>query len=172
MLVRTWSCGLFFALREQPVELAGILERIELVAAADVSGADENLRHRASPVRPRAHRLARWRVPGDVDFMELHTFARKQFPRPVTIGTKLLRVDFYGSHNSALSLSPRPLYGRLHRIGNPRKNQHVDIRRAGPKQRPGTALNRRTRGQDVIDKHEPLPGDRGFALGRHAKCAL
>src|ERR1700733_4264446 len=72
-----------------------------------MSGADENLRYRASPVRPRAHRLARLRIPGDIDFIEADTFARKKFLRPVTIGTKLLRVDFYGSHKSALILSPQ-----------------------------------------------------------------
>ena len=35
---------------EQRIELAGALERIEIVAAADMGRADENLRHRGAAV--------------------------------------------------------------------------------------------------------------------------
>src|SRR5579863_9178178 len=100
------SFALLAALRQQPIELARVLERIEFVTAPDVSRTDENLRHRAAPVRPRAHRLARLRISGDIDFIEADTFAGKKFFRPVTIGTKLLRVEFYESHKSALMPSP------------------------------------------------------------------
>ncbi len=51
------SCGLAFIAREQRIELARAVERIEFVAAADMGRADENLRHgRAAVARARSSR--------------------------------------------------------------------------------------------------------------------
>ena len=55
---------------EQRIELAGALERMQVVAAADMHGADENLRHRHAAIRPLDHLVAPLPIAADVDFVK------------------------------------------------------------------------------------------------------
>src|SRR5579863_3278706 len=106
------SCALSF-LGEQRVELAAFLERVELVAAADMRCADEDLRDRGASVGARDHLLAHLRIRRDVDLAEFHALAREQLLCPMAIGAILLRIDFDRSHNDALILSEAYLYQTL-----------------------------------------------------------
>src|SRR5437763_16229061 len=79
--------------REQRVELAGTIERVELVAAADVSRSDENLRGRHPSVRAADHFGAALRLPRHVDFLKGHSLAAQQILRPRTIRAIRSRIN-------------------------------------------------------------------------------
>ena len=58
------------------------------------------------------------------------------------------------------------------RLGNPGKNQHIDIGSAGAQQRPGAAVDGGSGCQHVIDQNQAPPGHRGFAVVRNTEGAL
>ena len=74
------------AAAEQRIELAGPLERVEIVAAADMGRADENLRHGHASLRARHHVASPFRIAAHVDLGELDPFARQQPLGGVAIG--------------------------------------------------------------------------------------
>src|ERR1043166_3851498 len=76
----SWSRG------EQQIEFAGPVKRVKLVAAADVPGADENLRGGRVPVRPVDHFRPPLAIAGHVDLAECDPLALKKFFRPIAIG--------------------------------------------------------------------------------------
>src|SRR4029077_13676713 len=141
------------------------------VAAADMGGADEDLRIGAPPARARDHRFAYIPVSTGVDLVEAYTLSRQQVLGLLAIGAVANGIDVDGSHDDAKGLCDW-LYGRSPRIANPGENQHIDIGGAGPNERPGAAVDRSVGSQHVVNQDEAAAGDRGLALVRHAKRAL
>src|SRR3954463_9018170 len=73
---------------DQLVELAGALERDELVAAPDMLALDEDLRHRRSPSRALDHRLFLRPAEIDHDLLIRHAFGFEQVFGAPAIRTK------------------------------------------------------------------------------------
>src|SRR5579863_3578914 len=98
-----YSCLPTFDRVEQRIELAGLFERVKLVAAANVHRADKDLRKRGAAVRALHHLLAHLRIAAGVNLTEVYALARKKFFRPVTILARLQGIDFDRSHNDPLN---------------------------------------------------------------------
>src|SRR5580704_15470674 len=162
---------LFLGRGEQGVELAGFVKRIEIVAAADMGRADEDLRIGAPAARALDHFFAYVPVSTGVDLVEAYTLSRQQVLRILAIRAVANGIDVDRGHDDAKVLIGW-LYGRSPRIGNPGENQHIDIGGASTQQSPGAAVDRGAGGQHVVDQDQPAPGDGGLALVRHAKRAL
>ena len=64
------------------------------------------------------------------------------------------------------------LYGRSCRLGNPGKDQYVDVGGAGAQQRAHTAVDGCPRRQHVIDQNQAAAGHGGLAVTGHTKRAL
>ena len=120
------------------------------------------------------HLFASLAVSGYVDLMELNALAGQQFLGVGTIRAIWDGVDIDRCHGDACNFCQISyiLYGRSPGLGNPGKNQHIDIGGAGPQQCPRAALDRGAGGQDIIDQDQASAGDRGLALLRHTKRAL
>src|SRR5580692_4964765 len=170
MLMR-YSLRLFLGRGEQRVELAGFVQRIKIVAAADMGRADENLRIGAPAAGALDHLFAYVPVSTDVDLVEAYTLSRQQVLRILTIGAVANGIDVDRGHDDAKGLVDW-LYGRSPRIGNPGENQHIDIGGAGAQQSPGAAVDRSAGSEHVVDEDQPAAGDGGLALVRHAERAL
>ena len=69
------------------------VERVQIVATADVGVADENLRHRPAAVRLRRHRRLRGAVAINADFLERGRLGAQQRLGRVAKGTSGLGVD-------------------------------------------------------------------------------
>src|ERR1700758_1415417 len=102
MKLRLCSCGPILGL-QNGIEFARVLERVKLIAAADVLCADENLRQRVAAVRAFGHLPADILVPSDIDFMEGHPLPGQELLGEVAVGAELPGVDFDRSHNEPLS---------------------------------------------------------------------
>src|SRR6516225_2412004 len=77
---------------EQRIELARLVERVEIVAAADMGRADENLRESAAAACALDHLIAD--VPAvHVDLVEAYTFLREQVLGVGAIGAVLDGID-------------------------------------------------------------------------------
>src|SRR5205807_5534562 len=85
---------------EQRVELPCRFERVEILAAAHVSRADEDLRHGAAPVCPTDHLNTALGLPGDVDLAEGDPFAFEQFLRRTAKIAIIARIDLHRCHSS------------------------------------------------------------------------
>src|ERR1044072_3637581 len=83
---------------EHRVELAFFLERVKVVAAADMRGADEDLRKRAAAIRPLDHLVAQLAVTGRVDFLESHALARQEVPCRIRVVAEIARVNHHLGH--------------------------------------------------------------------------
>src|SRR5580704_1077457 len=84
--------------RQQWIELARFVERIEIVAAADVGGADENLRVCAAAASALDHLFAD--VPAvHIDLVEAYTFAGEQVLGVGAIGAVLDGIDVDRGHD-------------------------------------------------------------------------
>src|SRR6187399_2203442 len=84
--------------REQRIELACFLERVEFVAPADMRGADEHLGKGARPIRLLDHLCTQLALAGRVDFPERHALARQQLACRVRVIAEIPRVDHDFSH--------------------------------------------------------------------------
>src|SRR6185503_15166246 len=91
------SCTLSFA-GEERIELAGRIELMQVVAAADMHCADEDLRNRIAAVRPFHHLAAQVPVSADVDLLEVDALAFQQGLGGVAIGAIPGGVDFDRRH--------------------------------------------------------------------------
>src|ERR1700688_1140362 len=120
------SSGFFLGRGDERIELARLVERIEIVAAADMGRADEDLRIGAAAACAFDHLFAYVPVPADVDLVEAYTFSREQFLRVLAIGAVADGINIDRGHDGAQMLFDW-LYGRSSRIGNPGENQHIDI---------------------------------------------
>src|ERR1051325_2620277 len=89
---------------KQRVELAGFLERVEVVTPAHMRVADEDLRKRACPIRLLDHLGTQLAFAGRVDFLERDTFARQQLARRFRVIAEIPRVDHNFSHIAYASL--------------------------------------------------------------------
>jgi hypothetical protein len=78
---------------QEPVELAAAVEGIEVVAAADVALADEDLRHRRAAARLRQHFLPPARLARDLELGELDALLAEEFLGGEAIGAPGLGVD-------------------------------------------------------------------------------
>src|SRR3569623_484781 len=92
-----YSCTLSFA-GKQGIELARGIERVQVVGAADMHCADEDLRNRIAAVRPVHHLAAQGAVGADVDLMEVDALAFQQGLGGVAIGAVPGGVDFESGH--------------------------------------------------------------------------
>src|SRR5258707_1328993 len=90
------SCRAFRRRVEQRIELAGFIEGVEIVAAADMGGADEDLRHRAASLGALDHGVAQLAIAADVEFGERYALFVEQFFRPLAVGAIRRGVDFDG----------------------------------------------------------------------------
>src|SRR5205085_7371445 len=83
----------FFSLtRKQRIELAGFVERVELIAAADMRLTNEHLRKRARPIGLLDHLEPQVALARRVDFLERHALAGQQLPRRVRVIAEITRV--------------------------------------------------------------------------------
>src|SRR5580692_12000480 len=130
-----------------------------------MSRADEDLRIGAPPAGALDHLFAYVPVSTDVDLVEAYTLSRQQVLRILAIRAVANGINIDRGHDDAKGLVDW-LYGRSPRIGNPGENQHVDIGSAGPRQRPGAAVDRGAGGEHIVDQDEPAAGDCGLALVR------
>src|SRR5690349_11564759 len=80
------------------VELAGAVEGVEIVAAADVLAVDEDLRHAGAAVGARDHFLALRAVLDDVDVLVLDALALQQALRTRAVGAEHRAVDLNAGH--------------------------------------------------------------------------
>src|SRR5215469_4235214 len=93
--------------------------------------ADENLRVGAPAFGALDHFLANVSFSSDVDLMVAHALARKEFLCVLAIRAVLHRINIDFGHDRSQLLS-KVLYGRSCRLGNPGKNQDIDIWRLPP----------------------------------------
>src|SRR5580704_304207 len=135
------SCRFFLRLCEQWIELSGFVERIEIIAAAHMGFADENLRKGAAAVCALDHLLPYVPIPAGIDLMKDHSLPGEQFFRLLAIGTVSDSINFDCGHDVSKfdRISYFFLYGGPHRIGNPGEDQHIDVGRAGAAECPGAA---------------------------------
>src|ERR1700755_2256108 len=66
-----------------------------MIATADMSVADKNLRHRV-PTGTRDHLLAHARILIDIDFLEVQMFLRQQVLGPHTVWTPVCYIQRHG----------------------------------------------------------------------------
>src|SRR5713101_3671679 len=92
------------AAAEQRIELAGLVERVEIVEAAHMGRADENLRHRHASVRARHHVASPFRIAADVDLGELDSLVRQQPYGGVAIRAVAGRVNLDRDHDKSWTL--------------------------------------------------------------------
>src|SRR5277367_3479071 len=85
-------------LGQQGIEPAGLVERIKVVAAAHMGGADEDLRKGILPVGALDHLLTDVPFAGGVNLLEAYALLGKQFLRGVAIGAVADGVDVDSSH--------------------------------------------------------------------------
>src|SRR5829696_2610996 len=83
---------------QQRVELARVVKRIEVIAAAHMAGPDEDLRHRGTAVRPSRH-LGPELIVGNVDLLEFYSLLAEQLLGPTAIGTVDRSVDLDSDHS-------------------------------------------------------------------------
>jgi hypothetical protein len=57
-------------------------------------------------------------------------------------------------------------------VHNPREYQHVDGGGLGAQKRPCAGIDGGARGQDIVDQHQPPPGNIGLAVGCDLEGAL
>src|SRR5215510_4655262 len=110
--------------------------------------ADKDLRVGASAAGALDHFLTNVPFSSDVDLMVAHAFARKELLGVLAIGAVTNRINIDIGHSGSQSLAAifsKVLYGRSCRLGNPGKNQHIDIGGSGAQQRPRTAIDGRPR---------------------------
>src|SRR5579872_6548387 len=103
--VRSRSCrrsftGRLLELRQQRIELTGLVEGIEIVAAADMGRADEYLRKCAASVGARDHLLAFVPVGADVDLMKAYALTAEQFLGVEAIRAVANGIDIDSGHVS------------------------------------------------------------------------
>src|SRR5262249_41075593 len=83
---------------QQGVELAGALERLQIVIAPNVRLTDENLRHGHLPVGALDHFIAQFPVAADIEFLECNALALEQRFRSGAVGAVAGGVNFDGGH--------------------------------------------------------------------------
>ena len=158
------------ARRASGIELAGVLECVEVVAAA---------RHAVEPMKicGTVVRLARGvisarkaELPPTSISLKVTRLLRQQFLGPAAIGAVGGGVDFDFGHRDFTSTTS--LYGRAARVDNPRKDQHIDLAGAGPQQGAGAGIDGRAGGQDVVDQDDMPACDLGLACGVNPERAL
>src|SRR4051794_33712566 len=85
--------------RKQRIELAGALQRMQVVAAADVRFTDENLRHGPAAVRASHHFGAARAFHAHVDLEELDALALQQRFGGAAIAAPGRGIDFHRGHS-------------------------------------------------------------------------
>src|SRR6478609_2965581 len=90
---------------QQRIEASGAVERHQLVAAADMPAADENLRHRGASARAADRLLALGGAMRRVDLAERHVLAAEQVHGARAVGTPWLSVDFDLGHRGLLPVT-------------------------------------------------------------------
>ena len=162
--------ALSFAVRQQRIELAGALERIQLVAAADMGRADEDLRHgdaavaraRSSCARRSGSPLTSISVKCDAlagqqrlgrnGNRDSSGWCRFRLGHVVLVRSDCLSLDFIWE------CAPP---------STTRANTSTStLRGAGAQQRPRAGIDGRAGGQHVVDQDEPPAGDLGLAVRR------
>src|SRR6478609_9578087 len=118
--------------------------------------ADEDLRE-DSGARAFEHLLAKCRVLGDVELGKRGLFARQQRFGGAAITAPRAGVDFDGGGHDALALEAFELYGSFGGVHNPRKYQDIDLGRLGAQKRPRAGMDRRPRGEDIVNQNHPTP---------------
>src|ERR1041384_1093987 len=86
---------------EQGIELAGAFERVQIVAAADMDGPDEDLRHGHAPIRSLDHFGAAPRASADIDLVVIDALALQQGFGSNAIRTIARRVNLDGGHGGS-----------------------------------------------------------------------
>src|SRR6202030_61750 len=100
MLMR-YSLRLFLGHGEQRVELAGFVQRIKIVAAADMGRADEDLRIGAPPACALDHLFAYVPVSAGIDLVEAYTLLRQQVLRILAVRAVANGIDVDRGHDDA-----------------------------------------------------------------------
>src|SRR5687767_7894016 len=133
--------------RQQPVEIAARMQRIEIVAAADMMRADKDLR-KCEAAGPLDHLVPLVRRAGRVDLPELHALLPQQPLGGGTIAAELARVDDHVRHpKSRRKPVLRQPYRRSHAIRqkrgstrHSRESQDIDGGRTGAQKRAARGL--------------------------------
>ena len=158
---------LAFSPAEQRIELALAVERVELVTAADMGLADEDLRKgRAVRRRDRPSPGAQLGSLATSNSVNARLLARQQ---------RLWRRCNSRSSGGCRFRSAAVMFALALRndctiiwdfagVHNPGKDQHVDLGAPGAQQRPRTGVDRGARGQHIVDQHHP-------AALRSRRCA-
>jgi hypothetical protein len=79
---------------QQPVEPASTVQRNKVIAAADMSAVDEDLRHSGLPPRTANRRRALGRSMRGINLPEYHALACQDADRASTVGAPGLGIDF------------------------------------------------------------------------------
>src|SRR5436305_15137024 len=93
-------------LLKQGVQLAALLERVEIVRPSDVGVPDEHLRYRA-PAGGLHQLQPRLVVPGDVDLLIRDVLVLQQPFRPHAVGARLGGVDLDGLHFDSMRIAQK-----------------------------------------------------------------
>ena len=129
---------------QQRIELAGMFQGMQVVAAADMHAADEYLRHRHRARRALHHGLP-FGASRHIDFLEVDALAFQQSLGRMAIGAPAGGINFNGGHVRALIGYRR--FTLLHSIwecARARQPGRKPARRHAPR-RPGAARGRRYR---------------------------
>src|SRR5664280_2249093 len=124
--------------REHGIELARSVEGVQLVAAADMGFADENLRKGRARAGAIPHLLTKRRIGGDVEFSERRLLARQKRLGGAAIAAARTGIDLDGSGHVALSRRCPIiwwLYGRPQPGRTPARRRKRPWRAAAPARR-------------------------------------
>jgi hypothetical protein len=83
---------------QQRVKRPGVVERVNVITAADMLAADENLGNSPAAIGAACHRLAQAGVVANVDFLESHALLGQEPLGGDAIGTSLGRIDLNRFH--------------------------------------------------------------------------
>lgn len=83
---------------EQDVELANVLEVVELVTATDSATIDKDLRRRSAPLGSRHHFSQKTRFQTDIPLLELDPFGLKESFRHPAIAAEGAGIDLDSGH--------------------------------------------------------------------------
>ena len=164
---------------QQRIELARVVERIEIVAAADMGRADEDLRHGGAAVGALRSSCARSSRSRATSISVKATLFFSEAPWLEAIGAIRRGVDFDWRPWSICAVGLRDdsqfIWGCAPRR-QPARTPHVDAAGAGPQQRPRAGVRGGAGGQHVVDQHQaaarrPRPCARRHAGTRPAHSA-
>src|SRR5256885_10927911 len=123
--------------RQQGIDLARAVERIDPFAPADVDLADENLRKSRTRSGTIPHFLTKRRIDSNIVLAERGLFAHQQRFGCAAVTAARAGVDFDASRHVALNFEKNTrLYGSFMGVYNPGAHYDVHRSRFGAQQRP------------------------------------